>query len=517
MDYISDFSNNHRGSLRLDYLPCVNYSMLLNKVNTCNLCEVENKEEIDWRAVKVEVTGDFLKPSVQFTDCVPAGQRVQLAALKIEPMPDKLLNMTEMVDTMFTLTISAGEDVLLTHDFPISLMAYNQWTGSTVRPELLASFVTPNHPILSRVIVNASKYMEKWTGSSAMDEYQTQDRHRARLQVAAIYEALREEGVVYVAPPASFETMGQRIRLADSVLTEKLATCLDSSVLYASCLESVGLFPILVLLKGHIFVGAWLTEDIYAQNIGDDASFLLKKCADGVNDIVLVETTSLTSSEKVSFDDSVKLAVNSLKDEERFQLFIDVHRCRLSNVRPLPQRIEHNGQWIVGNEGLKHENATDKVERLDHYALKIDEDKRTVTKQTIWERKLLDFSLRNNLINTKLGKRVIPFVSFGIEHLEDELQEGKSFAMQPYPKAQIEPTEGGMYDSSLQASELETLTRDELKNKRLMSYLSDTELKNAVKFLYRTARTAMEENGANSLFLALGLCSRAMLPYSCCQ
>jgi hypothetical protein len=505
MDYISDFSNNHRGSLRLDYLPCVNYSMLLNKVNTCNLCEVENKEEIDWRAVKVEVMGDFLKPSVQFTDCVPAGQRVQLAALKIEPMPDKLLNMTEMVDTMFTLTISADEDVLLTHDFPISLMAYNQWTGSTVRPELLASFVTPNHPILSRVIVNASKYMEKWTGSSAMDEYQTQDRHRARLQVAAIYEALREEGVVYVAPPASFETMGQRIRLADSVLTEKLATCLDSSVLYASCLESVGLFPILVLLKGHIFVGAWLTEDIYAQNIGDDASFLLKKCADGVNDIVLVETTSLTSSEKVSFDDSVKLAVNSLKDEERFQLFIDVHRCRLSNVRPLPQRIEHNGQWIVGNEGLKHENATDKVERLDHYALKIDEDKRTVTKQTIWERKLLDFSLRNNLINTKLGKRVIPFVSFGIEHLEDELQEGKSFAMQPYPKAQIEPTEGGMYDSSLQASDLETLTRDELKNKRLMSYLSDTELKNAVKFLYRTARTAMEENGANSLFLALGL------------
>ena len=91
MDYISDFSNNHRGSLRLDYLPCVNYSMLLNKVNTCNLCEVENKEEIDWRAVKVEVMGDFLKPSVQFTDCVPAGQRVQLAALKIEPMPDKLL------------------------------------------------------------------------------------------------------------------------------------------------------------------------------------------------------------------------------------------------------------------------------------------------------------------------------------------------------------------------------------------------------------------------------------------
>ncbi|MBO7418596.1 MAG: DUF3320 domain-containing protein [Bacteroidaceae bacterium] len=505
MDHISDFNNGHQGNLLLDYLPCVNYSMLLNKVNTCSLCEVENRDEADWRSVKVEVKGEFLKPCLQYADCIPAGQRVQISALKIEPMPDKLLNMTEMVDTVFTIAITAGEEVLLTHDFPISLMAYDQWTGSSVRPELLASFVTPNHPLISRVIVNASKYMEKWTGSSAMDEYQTQDRHRARLQVAAIYEALREEALVYVAPPASFEPMGQRVRLADRVLTEKLATCIDSTLLYASCLESVGLFPILVLLKGHIFVGAWLTEDIYAQNVGDDASFLLKKCADGVNDIVLVETTSLTSSDKVAFDDAVKQAVNALKDEDRFQLFIDVHRCRLSNVRPLPQRIEHNGQWIVGNEGIKHDNATDKVERLDHYALKIDEDKRMVTKQTIWERKLLDFSLRNNLINAKLGKRVIPFVSFGIDHLEDELQEGKSFSMQPFPKAQLEPADGGMYDSSLQAPELETLTRDELKNKRLISYLSDTELKNAVKFLYRTARTAMEENGANSLFLALGI------------
>ena len=506
MDYISSFMNGHQGGLRLDYLPCVNYSMLLNKVNTCTMCEVENHDTTNWQAVKVSVGGEFITPIVRHIDFIEVGQRVQIPELKIEPLLDKLLNMTEMVDTVFTITITAGEEVLLTQDFPISLMAFDQWTGTSVRPELLASFVVPNHPLISSVIVKASQYMEKWTGSSAMDEYQTQDRHRARLQVAAIYEALREQALVYVAPPASFEPMGQRIRLADKVLMEKLGTCLDTTLLYASCLEAVGLFPILVLLKGHAFVGAWITEDIYAQNIGDDASFLLKKCADGVNDIVLVETTMLTSSISVAFDEAVKSAVLKLKDEDNFQLFVDVHRCRLSNVKPLPQRIELNGKLtVVENEGVKHENATEKVERLDHYALKIEEDKQTVTKQTIWERKLLDFSLRNNLINAKLGKRIIPFVSFGIDRVEDELQDGKSFSMQSFPKAQIEPTESGMYDSSLQVADLEALAKDELKNKRLISFLSETELKNAVKFLYRMARTAMEENGANSLFLALGL------------
>ena len=505
MDYISSFNNGHQGGLRLDYLPCVNYSMMLNKVNTCTMCEVENHEHTSWQAVELSVGGEFIKPDVQYVDFIEAGQRVLVPELKIEPLIDKLLNMTEMVETIFTITIKTGGEVLLQHDFSISLMAFDQWTGIGVRPELLASFVVPNHPLISSVVVNASKYMEKWTGSSAMDEYQTQDRHRARLQVAAIYEALRGEGLVYVAPPASFEPMGQRVRLADKVLSEKLGTCLDTTLLFASCLEAAGLFPILVLQKAHAFVGAWITEDIYAQNIGDDASFLLKKCADGVNDIVLVETTALTSSDAVAFDEAVKQAVIKLKDEERFQLFVDVHRCRLSNVKPLPQRIELNGKLTVENEGVQHENATENVKRLDHYALKIEEDKQAVTKQTIWERKLLDFSLRNNLLNAKLGKRIIPFVSFGIDQVEDLLVDGKRFTMQPFPKTQIEPTESGMYDSSLQAADLEALTKDELKNKRLISFLSETELKNGVKFLYRMARTAMEENGANSLFLALGL------------
>ena len=189
MDYISSFMNGHQGGLRLDYLPCVNYSMLLNKVNTCTMCEVENHDTTNWQAVKVNVGGEFITPIVRHIDFIEVGQRVQIPELKIEPLLDKLLNMTEMVDTIFTITITAGEEVLLTQDFPISLMAFDQWTGISVRPELLASFVVPNHPLISSVIVKASQYMEKWTGSSAMDEYQTQDRHRARLQVAAIYEA----------------------------------------------------------------------------------------------------------------------------------------------------------------------------------------------------------------------------------------------------------------------------------------------------------------------------------------
>ena len=146
--------------------------------------------------------------------------------------------------------------------------------------------------------------------------------------------------------------------------------------------------------------------------------------------------------------------------------------------------------------------------RPDDYYLHLDEKEhqKEITKQTIWERKLLDFSLRNNMINCKLGKRVIPFVSFNIHKLEDMLQEGKDYSVIPYPDKLIEPEKDGMYHSATQAASLrEMVLTDIEKNHQITSYLSDTELRNALKFIYRTSRNALEENGANTLFVVLGM------------
>jgi DNA polymerase III delta prime subunit len=393
-------------------------------------------------------------------------------------------------------------------EYPLYLMAYDQWTGYSILPELLAAFVTPNHPILSRVSVNASKFLASWTGDSSLDAYQSQDPNRVRKQVAAVYEALRSEALVYCMPPASFEMYGQRVRLVDKVLTEKLGTCLDLTLLFASCLEAIGIHPLLILLQGHIFVGAWLTEDMYAQMVCDDAAYLLKGCADGINDIVLVEATALSSSQDIAFEEAVRLAERQLKDEEaKFELFIDVARCRFSNIRPLPQRLNKDGVWQIENEGIEHNNTTQRVEQFNRFNITVDDAAGgNVSKQTIWERKLLDFSLRNNLINVRLGKRVIPFISFEIDTLEDRLQAGENYQILSCPtQSKVEAGESGIYDSSLYRDSLKELVVNELQAKKIRSYLTEAELQHVLKFIYRTARTSLEENGANSLFLVLGL------------
>lgn len=495
------------GSVNLEYIPCVNYAMSLNKVAFFKYLDVVNSSKSDWRDVKFSISGKYVKPSESFFSSIATGQSVRVENLSIIPDADALSCLTEGLESCFTLEVSVGGNVVASHEFPINIMAYDQWPGLSVMPELLAAFVTPNAKLISRVLVAASRFLGELTGSSSMSGYQTRDVNSALLQVAAIYEALRAEGIVYCNPPASFETKGQRVRMPDKVLSEKLGTCLDLTLLYASCIEACGMNPIVVMLDGHAFVGAWLIEDVYHQRFGDDPQFLLKSGADGVSEVVLVESTCITQN-AVPFETAVTNAENMLRNSDcnKFLMFVDVARCRLENIRPLPQYTLNDGRLSIENDGVEHEKSASEIKERRRYDIIVEENDANVTRQQLWERKLLDFSLRNNLINVRLGKRAIPFVSFEVEHLEDCLQAGVEYKVLPMVEdAGIKPTDGGLYDSSLLKGKLSELIVAELKSGKLRSYLGDSELKDTLKFLYRTSRTALEENGANSLFVAFGV------------
>ncbi len=155
------------------------------------------------------------------------------------------------------------------------------------------------------------------------------------------------------------------------------------------------------------------------------------------------------------------------------------------------------------NEMLSESGFT-AVDATEEAALQIDEQQ--LTRQALWERKLLDFSLRNNLLNTRLGKRVVQFVSFGVGGMEDALQSGQNFTIQTWPEERKKlDTEDGLYHSDTQAAPLQEQAEKDLKDHRLTTYLTATELKAVLTNLYRGARTALEENGANSLFIAIGM------------
>ena len=56
-------------------------------------------------------------------------------------------------------------------------------------------------------------------------------------------------------------------------------------------------------------------------------------------------------------------------------------------------------------------------------------------KQQIWERHLLDLSLRNTLLNFRVTKKTIPLMISEPERLEDHLAKGREFHILERPSS----------------------------------------------------------------------------------
>ena len=206
-----------------------------------------------------------------------------------------------------------------------------------------------------------------------------------------------------------------------------------------------------------------------------------------------------------------------------------------------------------------------------------------LTKIDIWERKLLDFSLRNSLLNIGQRRRIVRFIGIKADKVEDFLQDGVEFSIWHNPakdktaddraedepkdgdgndeqkesetkrvsdgpsfdlstiipagkdynspvepktvddaepklligvdlvpaeetqeKTHVEPQEEVQVDTPTDEEQELKLGEEELAKHRLHTSLGEEETKLQLKGLYRAARTAIEETGANSLYLAIG-------------
>ena len=488
------------------YLPKLNYAMHHNGVSLIRSFVLSNTSAGDLNNLSVSIipADPFFKKNCFQVSELKREQVIDLSSTKLELNPSFIVQLTERMESSLTVEVSVAGEVVYSQDYPISILTFNEWSGYSVFPFLLASFVTPNAPSVAPVLKRAAGILKEWTGDSSLSGYQLKDADRVKKTAAAIFEALKELRLVYCEPPASFEKDGQRIRLADDVVKDRLATCIDTSVLYASCLEAAGLYPLLVLVKGHAFAGVWLVSDTLPESVYDDPALLSKHVA--LNDIVLVETTKLAEGCSFTFDEIAELGVRHLDKQSDFLFVADVARCRFMGVHPLPTRVVGNdGQWTIDEKSLEEVKHVEPV-KIDRYEIQ-SQSTAAVTKQTVWERKLLDLSLRNSLLNCRITKRTLCLLVSDVGRLEDALFAGDDFQIFPrLPEMAPNDEKDDLLTYAVSGLwKTGQFVEQQLANKRLYSVLSESENANALKALYRAAKLSVEESGANSLYLALGM------------
>lgn len=494
--------------LELSYLHSINLAMQQNEKSIIRQLSIFNDSDSSISDLTLTITLDLniLSPIIMHIAEIPSLRAVELSDLNFELPVSYLKELSEPLNTSLLVEVKNNADgILLSNKYPLRVLPANYWPGIDVLPELTAAFVTPNTSSINEILKPAAAILKQWTGDPTFDGYNSKNANRVLKQMAAIYEAIVQQRIVYCSPPPYYEKFGQRIRLCDSIINDKIATCLDVALLYASCIEAIGLNPLIAVIKGHAFAGAWLVDECFADGINDDESLLLKKMAEGINEIVMLETTCMLDGHYTSFDNAQHVANDILLDGTNFILSIDVKRCRYAEIAPLPFSSQ-----IELSVSSSHNQADDllqippgdrRVDKFDMHIVMPD-----LTKLQVWERKLLDLSLRNNLLNLRITRNTLQLLTPPLDNFEETLRRGVSFKIVHKPiEWKGDRVENGIYQSITKTDPVNELIYDEFKGGKLRCFYNESDLKKSLTSLYRSSRVALEENGANTLYVAFGL------------
>lgn len=121
-----------------------------------------------------------------------------------------------------------------------------------------------------------------------------------------------------------------------------------------------------------------------------------------------------------------------------------------------------------------------------------------------WQRKLLDLSARNPLLNHKATKTSLRILCPDPGLLEDKLAEGARISIQSVPKPSGQGQDQDLHKQRTGEQIVEEYARDALDKKQILVDLPDEELAKRAVDIYRKTQTALQEGGANTLYLALG-------------
>ncbi|MDA3935089.1 MAG: DUF4011 domain-containing protein, partial [Gammaproteobacteria bacterium] len=476
--------------------------------------ELENCGKVPLRMVTVEITSDpvFFEHKIYSAEIINPEQVVSLIKGDIQLKHSYLRNLNEQVRATVTIKISTENELIHEQEEPFEVLSFDQWPGTRILPELVAAFSLPNERHVAKILREASDILQKASGSGSFDGYQSGNRKRVTAQMMAIYTAIARKDMRYINPPASF-TEGQKVRLPARIMDTQMATCLDLTLLFTACLEQAGLHPVILFQKGHSWVGTWLVDNSFSADLVDDIITVRTRIDSG--ELLTFETT-LAVANGESFQQAVAAGQKhfTTDEESQFEFAIEVSRARRHKITPLPTSETEQEQIAAIAKAPTFELDTS-IEGIELPPLVTDvfnDDNNVDTttpegRLTRWKSKLLDLSLRNKLLNFKSGASSVPLVVPRPDELEDALARGDKLRFRPLPAHMQDgsPRSIEVYSDHKHSDLFADTAREAFQAGELLAGVGEKDLDKRLTKIFRDARTAEQEGGANTLFIALGM------------
>ena len=494
--------------LNISILPKLNLALQQNAVPLIHDLEIVNNAQTSLENVELLLQADppVCSPQTWRIERIAPEHRLQLPERALNLSAQYLSELQEAVNATLSFRLIVAGTEILSKNVQLEVLSKDEWGGVGHIPEIAAAFVRPNDPAVERIIKQAAEVLRKRSKPSAFDGYTSGDRKRVWEVLSSLWMSVCSLGLDYILPPASFEQQGQKVRPPSRVLEAGLGTCLDLCLLFASCIEQCGLNPLLVFIEGHAFPGAWLSDEDFSTAVVDDPLFLRKRIELG--EMVLFESTLATQRPAPVFTFSCQTGAAHLDGPKPFILAVDVKRARMQRIKPLddaraalladakPAQIQEP-EWEDAPDLPETINLPSPDEMDDLPGGRLEK----------WKRQLLDLSLRNKLLNFRPGKTAIFLNCPEPAKLEDMLADGEKFKILPDPRVMLEndPRSQELHRQQNQEEARLIHARQALGRKELLADGLSDQLDGRLVELFRAVRSQLEEGGANTLYLAIGI------------
>ncbi len=387
----------------------------------------------------------------------------------------------EVIDNHSEVTLQIDKHSFVL--YPLSQTSSNFYEDLS----LYAKLVIPSETFVKQITQKAVIY----NNGSPIIGYQNDDNYDAILhELEALFVAIHKENIIYQNPPAT-DQIFQKIRLANEIQKDRKATCLDSSVLFCSCLVELGYEPLLIFVESHAFVGVFLRSNESNDLIINDAA-LQPLYSEGNEKIIFIETTNISADQNISFNESSRNALLTVKDNfGKYFVGVNVAKCHTGCYSPVS--LTGDDEEICNKIHAK-EISDHSVKKIDNKNLNDVTKEYEVDRFKIWERKLLDLKESNRLVNMR------PTFTNSCKILINDIS---NLVNNSQLKINIIRFKKGVVNDVLFSSN--ELLQTELNINILDGEAGLMEVENNFNKLIKENKSSIEETGAPSLYISLGL------------
>lgn len=349
----------------------INYSLLHNNRPLLDKLTLTRLTQKPVEAITVQVelcVGDETYP---YRYTIPRMEELQLPLSSdvIIPLTASLSrSLHERVQSAVYVKVTCDGKTAFEDTRRVTLIPVDEWLDDTKNNPWLPSFVLPRDPAILKIINASRRYLIGILDDpgAGFDGYQQGVQRAVDRQVQSIWTALvNEYRLQYINPPPAYSEQTQRLRTPTEIVASNTGTCIDLALLLASCLEYIGIYPVVVLLTDHAFVGYWRSEEAHddfvgvvkvpvtVPTVGDAATrdaglsyvdlygWRLTKMSYAEvmayvtsGDLVMLEATYLTGA--YGFKDAQTEGRANLRSQKEFDSLLDIQHARSLNVTPLP-------------------------------------------------------------------------------------------------------------------------------------------------------------------------------------